>query len=455
MSLDLGTPAHLAATWTSSGARAADPPKGRGHIICGVTFGPTAAEEVREKSGQEIRMSDHHHPSDGESDPQHGITVVFLLVLVFFIMGLVGFLICHVLKKKGYRCRTFRDDLDPDDKDGVEELQDDEAEKNDDTVEKIVKIIIQNEANVEALKEMLGENEEMPVPVPSLCPHSSSQDGGPPHHHTVHLGSTQAPCIHCSRRKRHPLQRQGRSKEGKSRMHPGETTVFSVGRFRVTHIGKKPPVQEQQDGALPAGSREPSTEELERSSEMLQRERALNGTVPTAGLQNGAIPTGTQSGRSTEQSLSASPAANTPASSGSRDSRRAAVGPGTAQSGPVGPGTAQSGPVGPGTAQSGPVGPLQDAGSAPGSSSRQRRLMSMPALGASSPNIPGELAREGAGVCLEEMGLASADEVSDIHGSLSLQEQADELGRDDSSRKQSGGEDGKQQEPSAAEQDRV
>ncbi|NWR10824.1 RELL2 protein, partial [Paradoxornis webbianus] len=173
-----------------------------------------------------------HHPRDGEADPQHGITVVFLLVLVFFIMGLVGFLICHVLKKKGYRCRTFRDELDPDDKDGVEELQDDEDEKNDDTVEKIVRCIIQNEANVEALKEMLGENEgDVPVPVPSLCPHSSSQDGGPPHHHTVHLGSTQAPCIHCSRRKRHPLQRQGRSKEGKSRMYPGETTVFSVGRY--------------------------------------------------------------------------------------------------------------------------------------------------------------------------------------------------------------------------------
>ncbi|XP_038006383.1 RELT-like protein 2 isoform X2 [Motacilla alba alba] len=392
-------------------------------------------------------MSDYHDPHDGESDPQHGITVVFLLVLVFFIMGLVGFLICHVLKKKGYRCRTFRDELDPDDKDEVEELQDDEAEKNDDTVEKIVRCIIQNEANVEALKEMLGENEgDVPVPVPSLCHHSSSQDGGPPHHHTVHLGSTQAPCIHCSRRKRHPLQRQGRSKEGKSRMHPGETTVFSVGRFRVTHIGKKPPVPELQDGALPAGSRPPSTEELERSSEMLQRERALNGTVPTGGLQNGAIQTGTQSGRSAEQSLSASPPANTPASSGTRESRRA---------GTAGPGTAGSGPVGPGTAGSGRAGSLQDAGSAPGSSSRQRRLMSLPVLGASSPNIPGELAREGAGICLEEIGLASADEVSDIHGSLSLQEQAEELGRDESSRKQSGGEDGKQQEPSAAEQDRV
>ncbi|XP_014745089.1 PREDICTED: RELT-like protein 2 [Sturnus vulgaris] len=381
-------------------------------------FAPMAAEEVREKSGQEIRMSDHHHPSDGESDPQHGITVVFLLVLVFFIMGLVGFLICHVLKKKGYRCRTFRDELDPDDKDEVEELQDDEEdEKNDDTVEKIVRCIIQNQANVEALKEMLGENEgDVPVPVPVICPHSSSQDGGPPHHHTVHLGSTQAPCIHCSRRKRHPLQRQGRSKEGKSRMLPGETTVFSVGRFRVTHIGKKPPVQEQQDGALPSGSRQASTEELERSSERLQRERALNGTVPTGGgLHNGAIPTATLSGRSAEQSLSASPATNTAASSGTRDSRRAGGG---------------SGP---------------DAGSAPGSSGRQRRLMSMPALGASSPDIPGELAREGAGICLEEMGLESADEVSDIHGSLSLQEQAEELGRDDSSRKQPGGEDGRQQ----------
>ncbi|KAM7007704.1 RELT-like protein 2 [Passerculus sandwichensis] len=358
-------------------------------------------------------MSDHHDPHYGESEPQHGITVVFLLVLVFFIMGLVGFLICHVLKKKGYRCRTFRDELDPDDKDEVEELDDDEADKNDDTVEKIVRCIIQNEANVEALKEMLGENEpDVPVPVPSLGHHSSSQDGGPPHHHTVHLGSTHAPCIHCSRRKRHPLQRQGRSKEGKSRMHPGETTVFSVGRFRVTHIGKKPCLPEQPDGALPVASRPPSTEELERSSEL------LNGTVPTAGLQNGAVHMGTQSARSTEQSLSASPAANTPASAGTRDSRRA--------------GTAGSGPLG-----------------------RQRRLLSLPMLGASSSNIPGELAREGAGMCLEEMGLASADEVSDIHGSLSLQEQAEELARDESGRKQSGGEDGKQQEPSAAEQDRV
>uniref|UniRef100_A0A8C5REA2 Uncharacterized protein n=1 Tax=Laticauda laticaudata TaxID=8630 RepID=A0A8C5REA2_LATLA len=103
---------------------------------------------------------------------------------------------------------------------------------NEDTVEKIVKCIIQNEANVEVLKEMLGESDaDLPLPVPV----PSSHDGGIPHHHTVHLGSTQAPCIHCSKKKRPPIHRQGRSKESKSKMHPGETTVFSVGSFELTH----------------------------------------------------------------------------------------------------------------------------------------------------------------------------------------------------------------------------
>lgn len=68
-------------------------------------------------------MSDQNSTDNGESDPQHSLSMVFLLVLVFFIMGLVGFLICHVLKKKGYRCRTFRDELDPDNKDVLAELQ--------------------------------------------------------------------------------------------------------------------------------------------------------------------------------------------------------------------------------------------------------------------------------------------------------------------------------------------
>lgn len=32
--------------------------------------------------------------------------VAFVLVPVFFLLGLLGVVICHVLKRKGYRCTT-------------------------------------------------------------------------------------------------------------------------------------------------------------------------------------------------------------------------------------------------------------------------------------------------------------------------------------------------------------
>ncbi|XP_005007022.1 RELT-like protein 2 [Cavia porcellus] len=177
--------------------------------------------------------------------PQHGLYMLFLLVLVFFLMGLVGFMICHVLKKKGYRCRTSRAS-EPDDAQ-CQPPEDDDV--NEDTVERIVRCIIQNEANAEALKEMLGDSEgEGTVQLSSVDATSSLQDGVPSHHHTVHLGSS-APCIHCTRSKRPPLVRQGRSKEGKSRPRAGETTVFSVGRFRVTHIEKRYGLHEHRDGS--------------------------------------------------------------------------------------------------------------------------------------------------------------------------------------------------------------
>ncbi|XP_070374193.1 RELT-like protein 2 isoform X3 [Equus asinus] len=154
-------------------------------------------------------------------------------------------MICHVLKKKGYRCRTSRGS-EPDDAQ-LQPPEDDDM--NEDTVERIVRCIIQNEANAEALKEMLGDSEgEGTVQLSSVDASSSLTDGAPSHHHTVHLGSS-APCIHCSRNRRPPLVRQGRSKEGKSRPRPGETTVFSVGRFRVTHIEKRYGLHEHRDGS--------------------------------------------------------------------------------------------------------------------------------------------------------------------------------------------------------------
>lgn len=243
-------------------------------------------------------MSEQDNSKDGNVDSQHSLYMLFLLVLVFFIMGLGGFLICHILKKKGYRCRTFSDDLDSDNKESLTQLEDDYDEDiNDDTVEKIVKCIIQNEANVEVLKEMLKDgNVDLPLPIPvpvpgpvpvpvpvplpsSLCPRRTSQEGGVSHHHTVHLGSTRAPCILCSQKKRHSLHRQGRSKEGKGR-HPGETTVFSVGRFHVTHIEKKNVSQDSQEDSLPNSKQDLGSVDVDQETQRKETLQWENGVVP-------------------------------------------------------------------------------------------------------------------------------------------------------------------------------
>lgn len=42
-------------------------------------------------------------PSNNNGHPEY---IAYALVPVFFIMGLFGVLICHLLKKKGYRCTT-------------------------------------------------------------------------------------------------------------------------------------------------------------------------------------------------------------------------------------------------------------------------------------------------------------------------------------------------------------
>lgn len=39
----------------------------------------------------------------GDEPPPY---MIFVVVFLFFLTGLFGFLVCHLLKKKGYRCRT-------------------------------------------------------------------------------------------------------------------------------------------------------------------------------------------------------------------------------------------------------------------------------------------------------------------------------------------------------------
>ncbi|KAI4873439.1 hypothetical protein NFI96_027290 [Prochilodus magdalenae] len=160
--------------------------------------------------------------------------IIFVLVFCFFVTGLLGFIICHMLKEKGYRCRTAESE-DEQGKNTFGPGSDDESEDNQDTVEKIVKCIIENEANMDAFCKM-SENQNPSKHRDIRFPRKESLQGIPPHHHTVHLGSNQSFCHHCGQG--HAKKTQCRSHMGKRKGRPGEQTVLSVGRFRVTHMEK-------------------------------------------------------------------------------------------------------------------------------------------------------------------------------------------------------------------------
>ena len=63
-------------------------------------------------------MSDLDALAVGEPPPPY---MIFLVVFLFFVTGLLGFLVCHTLKKRGYRCRTWETD--------EEEEEEEEKEK--------------------------------------------------------------------------------------------------------------------------------------------------------------------------------------------------------------------------------------------------------------------------------------------------------------------------------------
>ncbi len=63
-------------------------------------------------------MTDQETLSVGDTPPSY---MIFLLVFLFFTTGLLGFLVCHCLKKKGYRCELEEDEEDCEDKLGTEQ----------------------------------------------------------------------------------------------------------------------------------------------------------------------------------------------------------------------------------------------------------------------------------------------------------------------------------------------
>lgn len=220
-------------------------------------------------------------------------SLAFVLVPIFFIMGLLGVLICHILKKKGYRCTT---DADKDIEEEIKveektEMNDTFSECNADTVGQIVNYIMKNEANSEALKAMLQDNntdpdspttpnspgiQSIPVtPDTALTPRPGSTPSKHTcqsnHVHTIGGVAERNVCSRCNHKK-WPLMRQGsKSREFKRNRH-GEVTVLSVGRFRVTKTENRSNPKEQkslisdpQDEKLGSNGEVPATPTQEES----------------------------------------------------------------------------------------------------------------------------------------------------------------------------------------------
>uniref|UniRef100_H2SS04 RELT TNF receptor n=1 Tax=Takifugu rubripes TaxID=31033 RepID=H2SS04_TAKRU len=158
-------------------------------------------------------------PSGGAGAPVNGTVVrtaeektaeyaVFALVPVFCIMGLLGILICNILKKKGYRCSADKEGGDeetatPHKEGNCQHIPED---LNEDTISILVRLITEKKENAAALEELLMEYEsrqmgtnkgssiKFPVlsplvpfcTLPRMCPHQS-------HLHTISGVSGLAP----------------------------------------------------------------------------------------------------------------------------------------------------------------------------------------------------------------------------------------------------------------------
>ncbi|KAM9853270.1 tumor necrosis factor receptor superfamily member 19L isoform 2-T2 [Aulostomus maculatus] len=176
-------------------------------------------------------------PSNGAGGPVNGTVVrsaeektaeyaVFALVPIFCVMGLLGILICNILKKKGYRCSADKEGGDEEtatpqkEGNGCPYISDD---GNEDTISVLVRLITEKKENAAALEELLLEYESKQMGVskgssikfpmlsplstfcslPRLCPHQS-------HLHTISGLSGLAPkhgyrCSRCAQRKWPPV----------------------------------------------------------------------------------------------------------------------------------------------------------------------------------------------------------------------------------------------------------
>ncbi|XP_039397269.1 RELT-like protein 1 isoform X1 [Mauremys reevesii] len=226
-----------------------------------------------------------HAVSDHTGSGVHPEYLAYGLVPVFFIMGLLGILICHMLQKKGYRCRTEAEQEIEEEKLREKIEMNESVNDNNDTVGRIVNIIMKNEANADMLKAMVADNSvcDPESPVSPTTPGSPTSPGSPlspgdtpskhncrGHHlHTVGGVVEKDVCSRCSHKRWHLLKPTNKSKEPR-KSRQGEVTVLSVGRFRVTKVEHK------------------STSKERKSLMSVNGVEGVNGEVPATPVKHGS-----------------------------------------------------------------------------------------------------------------------------------------------------------------------
>ncbi|NWR66769.1 TR19L factor, partial [Bucorvus abyssinicus] len=176
----------------------------------------------------------------GEEDEEEmAQAAVLTIVPVFCGMGLLGILVCNLLKKKGYHCTTSKDPPPGDTgASSIYQLED----ANEDTIGVLVRLITEKKENALALEELLKEHHSQQVMPPPGCTPVNKLHLLPQFplacQHQQHLHTVQgpAPCTRCSQKWPEVLPQLSATKVPKAGGHPSEVTILSVGRFRVSRI---------------------------------------------------------------------------------------------------------------------------------------------------------------------------------------------------------------------------
>ncbi|XP_022521698.2 tumor necrosis factor receptor superfamily member 19L [Astyanax mexicanus] len=219
---------------------------------------------------------------------------VFALVPIFCVMGLLGILICNLLKKKGIHCTAEKEAGDEEaampQKEGnpcpyiVED-------PNEDTISVLVRLITEKKENAAALEELLMEYERKQMAVSKassikfpVLPHLAQFRSLPrlcTHQHHLHTINGLAPrsglcCSRCSQKKwpelllppltlTNDLQKTPCNQTKPPT--PTEGTILSVGRFQVAQIQEgnpvsvtSTPVESSDTDSVESGHTEPAEE---------------------------------------------------------------------------------------------------------------------------------------------------------------------------------------------------